>query len=463
MDYIKLLDPGMKPCQHIRRTMVFKEELCFAFEKMMHEKFQTSSIGELTFFLGLQVKQKKDSIFTSKDKYVAEILKKFRFTEVKTASTPMETQKPLLKDEDGEEVDVHIYRSMIGSLMYLTSSRPDIMFAVCQPKLGLWYPKDSPFDLVAYTDSDYAGESLDRKSTTRGKAKKNVRLMMEKLFGIELELMLVILNKAVHKERGDSLVRAATTASNLEAEQDSGNISKTRSKATPNEVGSQGTTSGGGPRRQETIRDIIAQTRFENVSKLSNNLLLTREIQRPRQTSWRLILRKGGEEARKRKEGEMHPNKRRINDIDEDEDITLVSVQDNVDAEMFDVDTLTGEEVVVVEEINKRRDVKPEKSLKKKDQLKLDEEIALKLQAKIDEEEKIARAKEEKIDEANIAWEDIQATVGCDYQLAFLYKDTMCYVNIFHVMPRVSALAGCDSKEESTLQLKEKKRRGTNH
>ncbi|GJT77775.1 hypothetical protein Tco_1044500 [Tanacetum coccineum] len=137
----------------------------------------------------------------------------------------METQKPLLKDEDGEEVDVHMYRSMIGSLMYLTSSRLDIMFAVCacaryqvnpkvsqkyyfvnllkyyiyvpisharrillckcivlvlhavkmifrylkgQPKLGLWYPKDSPFDLVAYTDSDYAGASLDRKSTIRG-------------------------------------------------------------------------------------------------------------------------------------------------------------------------------------------------------------------------------------------------------------------------------------------------------
>ncbi|GJS66484.1 putative ribonuclease H-like domain-containing protein [Tanacetum coccineum] len=146
---------------------------------------------ELTFFLGLQVKQKKDGIFISQDKYVTEILKKFGFTKVKTTSTPMETQKPLLKDKDGEEVDVHMYRSMIGSMVYLTSSRPDIMFAVCacaryqvnlkvshlnavkrifrylkgQPKLGLWYPKDSPFDLVAYTDSDYAGASLDRKST----------------------------------------------------------------------------------------------------------------------------------------------------------------------------------------------------------------------------------------------------------------------------------------------------------
>ncbi|GJR41043.1 putative ribonuclease H-like domain-containing protein [Tanacetum coccineum] len=108
-----------------------KKELCNAFEKLMHEKFQMSSMGELTFFLGLQVQQKKDGIFISQDKYVVEILKKFRFTEVKTASTPMETQKPLFKDENGEEVDVHMYRSMIGSLMYLTSSRHDIMFAVC--------------------------------------------------------------------------------------------------------------------------------------------------------------------------------------------------------------------------------------------------------------------------------------------------------------------------------------------
>ncbi|GJY70995.1 putative ribonuclease H-like domain-containing protein [Tanacetum coccineum] len=136
------------------RSCSTKKELCNAFEKLMHAKFQMSSMGELTFFLGLQVQQKKDGIFISQDKYVDEILKKFRFTEVKTTSTPMKTQKPLLKDKDGEEVDVHMYR-IVG---YLKG----------QPKLGLWYPKDSPFDLVAYTDSDYAGASLDRKSTTGG-------------------------------------------------------------------------------------------------------------------------------------------------------------------------------------------------------------------------------------------------------------------------------------------------------
>ncbi|GJR12481.1 putative ribonuclease H-like domain-containing protein [Tanacetum coccineum] len=101
---------------------------------LLDNGFQRGKIDKTLFikrYKGLQVKQKKDGIFISQDKYVGEILKKFGFTKVKTASTPMETQKPLLKDEDGEEVDVHMYRSMIGSLMYLTSSRPDIMFVVC--------------------------------------------------------------------------------------------------------------------------------------------------------------------------------------------------------------------------------------------------------------------------------------------------------------------------------------------
>nr|GEY15163.1 copia protein [Tanacetum cinerariifolium] len=89
-----------------------------------------------------KVVKKKDGIFISQDKYVAKILRKFRLTDRKSASTSIDTKKPLLKDPDGEDVDVHTYRSMIGSLMYLTSSRPDI--------------------------NDYAGASLDRKSTTGG-------------------------------------------------------------------------------------------------------------------------------------------------------------------------------------------------------------------------------------------------------------------------------------------------------
>ncbi|GKE86618.1 putative ribonuclease H-like domain-containing protein, partial [Tanacetum coccineum] len=108
-----------------------KKSLCDEFEQMMHKKFQMSSIGELTFFLRLQVQQKKDEIFISQDKYVVDILKKFDFITVKIASTPKETTKALIKDEEAENVDVHLYRLMIGSLMYLTTSRPDIMFVVC--------------------------------------------------------------------------------------------------------------------------------------------------------------------------------------------------------------------------------------------------------------------------------------------------------------------------------------------
>ncbi|GJY20705.1 putative ribonuclease H-like domain-containing protein [Tanacetum coccineum] len=207
-----------------------KKSLCVEFESLMHKKFQMSSIGELTFFLGLQVMQRDDGIFISQHKYMADILKKFDFVTMKTASTLIKTKKALLKD-----VDVHLYKLMIGSLMYLTTFRPDIMFAICacarfqvtpnvshlhavkrifrylkgQPKLGLWYPRDSPFDLEAFSDSDYARASLDRKSTTG--------------------------DETVIKEWEDKMERAATTASSLEVEQDNGNINRTQSMTTLNE------------------------------------------------------------------------------------------------------------------------------------------------------------------------------------------------------------------------------------
>nr|GEY00091.1 uncharacterized mitochondrial protein AtMg00810-like [Tanacetum cinerariifolium] len=169
-------------------------QLCRKFEALMHEKFQMSAMGELNFFLGLQALQKKDGIFLSQDKYVGDILKKFGYSDVRSANTPMDKENPWGKDRPGKDVEPYLYRSMIGSLMYLTASRPDIMFAICayaryqvtpkechlhavkrifrylkgHPKLGLWYPKESTFDLVAYSDSDYGGATQDRKSTTRG-------------------------------------------------------------------------------------------------------------------------------------------------------------------------------------------------------------------------------------------------------------------------------------------------------
>ncbi|GJU59370.1 hypothetical protein Tco_1237136 [Tanacetum coccineum] len=373
-----------------------------------------------------------------------------------------------------------------------------------------------------------------------------------------------VADEAVYKELDDSLVRAATTASSLEAEQDSGNIIKTRSKATPNEAGSQGTTLGGGPRRQETMGDTIAQTRFENVSKLSNDPLLARgntlqsgedslklkelmelctnlqtrvldlETTKTTQANEIASLKRRVKKLEQKKRSRTHGLKRlykvgliarvesfgdeeslgedaskqgRINAIDADEDITLVNDQD--DADMFDVNTLTGDEVlaeleVVVKDVNLTVDkvtlaqalaalksVKPkvkanvvkEPSIpvsaastkvsaatttttatiltprkgiiitelgtstttttissqpsqikvqdkskgilveepvkpKKKDLIRLDEEITLKLQAEFDEDERLAREK----DEANVAlteeWDDIQAKVDADYQLA---------------------------------------------
>nr|GEU62742.1 uncharacterized mitochondrial protein AtMg00810-like [Tanacetum cinerariifolium] len=167
---------------------------CDEFEVLMKGEFEMSAMGELTFFLGLQVKQLLDGIFISQDKYVKDILKKFDMESVRTATIPYEVPKPKSKAKPDDAVNIHLYRSMIGSLMYLIASRLDIMFAVSacsrhqvtpmtshlnavkkifkylkrQPNLGLWYLRDSPFQLEAYNDSDYAGSHGDRKSTSGG-------------------------------------------------------------------------------------------------------------------------------------------------------------------------------------------------------------------------------------------------------------------------------------------------------
>ncbi|KAI3759566.1 hypothetical protein L6452_07465 [Arctium lappa] len=129
------------------------DNMCKEFEELMHQRFKMSSMGELTFFLGLQVQQKSDGIFICQSKYVQDILTKFGFSDSKSANTPMETHKQITADLEGEDMDVHHYRSMIGSLMYLTASSPDIMFPVCVCKIS---------------NSDLGGANLDRKSTSGG-------------------------------------------------------------------------------------------------------------------------------------------------------------------------------------------------------------------------------------------------------------------------------------------------------
>ncbi|GKF33596.1 hypothetical protein Tco_0106796 [Tanacetum coccineum] len=170
-----------------------------------------------------------------------------------------------------------------------------------------------------------------------------------------------VADEAIHKELGDSLVRAATTASSLEAEHDSGNIIKTRSKATPNESSSLGTTSGGGPRCQETTRDTIAQTRVLDLEKtktteaneIASLKMKVKKLEQKKMSRTHGLkrLRKIGATARvvsfgnEESLGEDASKQGRINAIDADEDITLVNVQDDGDKKMYDVGTVTGDEV----------------------------------------------------------------------------------------------------------------------
>jgi hypothetical protein len=168
------------------------ENLCKEFSKTMQDEFVMSMMGELKFLLGLQIKQTKEGIFLNQSKYVIELLKRFGLANAKAYGTPMSPSTKLDKDEKGKPVDVKLYRGMIGSLLYLTASRPDIMFSVCLcarfqscPKeshliavkrifryllgtidLELWYPKSNSFDLISYTDADFAGCKIDRKSTS---------------------------------------------------------------------------------------------------------------------------------------------------------------------------------------------------------------------------------------------------------------------------------------------------------
>ncbi|GJV08860.1 hypothetical protein Tco_1346516 [Tanacetum coccineum] len=435
---------------------------------------------------------------------------------------------------------------------------PDIMFADVVPVLDT---KSNP--KVSHLHDVKRIFSLDRKSTTeeaelwlasscvivlwiqnqlldyRKPKRKDTQVPQPS------DLTESVADEAVHKELCDSLVRDATTASSLEAEQDSGNINKTQSKATPNESSSLGTTLGGGPRCQETMGDTIAQTRFEHVSKHSNDSLLARgntlqsdedrlkldEFMALCTTLQNMVLALEKTKTTQHNEiaigliarvessdneeslGEDASKQGRIDAIDADEEITLVSVQ-NMDEEMFDVNVLDGEELfvaeqeVVVKEVNdevnvveevvevisaagnvvstagdattvstaittidddgditlaqaliemkstkpkKKRSViqelgestttissqlssqqsqdkgkgiliEPVKPMKKKDLIRLDEEVALKLQAEFDEEERLAREKAEKEKEANIAlietWDDIQAKIDVDHQLA---------------------------------------------
>nr|GEY93897.1 hypothetical protein [Tanacetum cinerariifolium] len=185
------------------------KELCNAFERLMHEKFQISSMVKHTFFLGLQVKQKKDGIFISQDKYVSEILKKFRFTKFKTASTPMETQKPLLKNEDGEEVDVHIYRE---AQLHARVDGKKIIITEASIRRDLQLVDEEGVDCLP-------NSTIFEQLALMGKPIRKVTQVPQSSDPIEH-----VADEVVYKELGDILVSVTTTASSLGTKQDIGCI-----------------------------------------------------------------------------------------------------------------------------------------------------------------------------------------------------------------------------------------------
>ncbi|GJV26239.1 putative ribonuclease H-like domain-containing protein [Tanacetum coccineum] len=332
-------------------------------------------------------------------------------------------------------------------VLHLHAVKRIIRYLKGQPKLGLWYPKDSPFDLEAYTDSDYAGASLDRKSTTG--------------------------DEAIHEERGDSMERAATNAASLYVEQDSGNINRTQSTAIPNIPFPQGISSGGSPRFQESMGDTIAQTRSEMVStpsydslllgvntrgsdekrielkelmdmctKLSDRVLDLKNVTdaqalENQEEPTELVEDKGSAEkgvsAAEDKDSTADPvttiGETVTTDSVNPEDSTAVDV--SVGSPTRLVDDSTTNDVTLAETLMAIRSTKdkgkgimqePKKlvKVKGKDQIEYDADVAQRLQAELDEEACLERKREEEASNAALIeeWDSIEARIDADTQLA---------------------------------------------
>jgi hypothetical protein len=200
------VDPTLfrkKVGEHLMLVQIYVDDIIFGstdpslsieFEQLMKSKFEMSMMGKLSFFLGLNIKQDKNGIFINQEAYTRKLISRFGMDDKTSLRVPMAFGTRLGPSLDFPAVDVTTYRSMVGSLLYLTASRPDIMFSVCycarfqanprephltavknifrylrkSPTLGIWYPAESPFYLHAYTDADLGGCLLDRKSTSGG-------------------------------------------------------------------------------------------------------------------------------------------------------------------------------------------------------------------------------------------------------------------------------------------------------
>jgi hypothetical protein len=193
--FTKTVAKDLFVCQIYVDDIIFgstNKSTCEEFSRIMIQKFEMSMMGELKYFLGFQIKQLQEGTFISQTKYIQDILKKFGMKDDKPIKTPMGTNGHLDLNRGGKSVDQKVYRSMIGYLLYLCASRPDIMLSVCMcarfqadpkevhlraikrimrylvytPKFALWYPKGSTFDLIGYSNAHWAGCKIDRKSTS---------------------------------------------------------------------------------------------------------------------------------------------------------------------------------------------------------------------------------------------------------------------------------------------------------
>ncbi|GJZ69320.1 retrovirus-related pol polyprotein from transposon TNT 1-94 [Tanacetum coccineum] len=515
------------------------KKLCIAFEKLIHEKFQMSSMGELIIFLGLQVESqdckhtngnskallkdedgeevdgfycKKQTVVansTTEVEYVAAsscyllskafdrkakksvklMMKKLFRMELELCCNQSNARHALtinptiyiscieqfwstvkVKTINGE---AQLHALVDGKKIIITESsvRRDLQLADeegvdCLPnstifeQLTLMGPKTTAWNEFSSTMasaiiclatnqkfnfSKFIFESMIRNLDNLSgkffmyprKPKRKDTQVPQSSDPIEN-----VADEAVHKELGDSLVRAATTASSLEVEQDSGNTNKTQSKATPNESSSIGTTSGGGPSYQETIGDTIAQTRFESVFKHSNDSLLARGFLILRDKGplkiYEIVVLKRiessdyeeslGEDASKQRELlpliQIDINYPEVVDAAQvstaattvtitTEEITLAQALEALKTSKPKVKGIVfqepGKSTTITISSQKSQDkgkgilVEPVKPMKKKDQIMFDEETAKMLQAEFDEEERFAREKTKKEQEANIA------------------------------------------------------------
>nr|GEV54161.1 hypothetical protein [Tanacetum cinerariifolium] len=461
MVFIKLLEPGMKHCLPTYWKMDLEEalliRLCLSRKtEMMHKRFQISSIWELTFFLGLQVKQKDDGIFIIQDKYVADILKKFDFTIIKTARTLIEPNKALIKDVEAEDVDLHLYRSMIGSLIYLIASRPDIMFVVCACARFQVTPKTSHLHAIKRIFRYLKGgcqflgkrliswkckkQTIVSKSTTEAEyvATANCHGQVKTINeDARLQALVdgkkVIVNEAsIRSDLRLDASEGTTCLPNAAIFEELARMSNTMASAIICLANNQ-TFNFSMYILDNMVKNLEAGVKFymflrfvqvfvnHQLGDMSHhkgifvNSSLTNKVLFLEQTKTNQAAKI--KKLKKRVKKLEVKNKKRTHGLKR-----LYKDQGRMNEEdLFRVNNLDGDET---KDKGKGIMVELEKPLKKKDQIALDEEVARKLEAqmkaKMEEEERILKEK----DKANIdvieEWDDVQATIDADKQLAEL-------------------------------------------